>query len=393
MKRIYLYIGFILASLSMLSQSLKVDSSYLAGDSIAIELETKTSDSLILLIKHGWGGEMVTYQKEKHVFVIPPLVTRKSGALKLELIKDTEVVWEGHTYIQPRVSESSRIEAYCGPKHLLTDRGDFSMITANVVDIYDNPYESGTVLTFESLIQNRQTAYRNRIKHLIAYQRIYAPDKIGYGALVARHENLGSKEFRLDFYANDPADYQLFFERQHRYGDGNQLIKLYTSVIRDANENLVGNGTLVHFYVHDKYEGNSLATAETIGGVASVELSVPLSSTLWTVSSEIPFYARSNSLEVPFKAAIRDLPIQLIKNGVRGGPVKGFMGQFIKQESKAHLYLIQQNKEVFYFQSPVQKDGMVDFLWLPGSVPAGEYDLKVIVGDFEIKMEKVTIHD
>jgi len=216
----------------------------------------------------------------------------------------------------------------------------------------------------------------------MAYHRIYAPDKNGYGTVSVAYQNLGHRDFRLDFYANDPDNYDISYHKQHDYADGQQLIDFKTSVITDDNDNLIGNGTIVSFYITDTQGKHSVITAQSIDGVASFSIPAPTYASTWTVTSEIPYYAKSNQIYLSFKSSIKEAPVLVLdEHIVQIGPVKAFMNQFAKDGTYVYLKLYNQ-QDTLIFHHTLDK-GLAIFPLGQKNIPKGIYTGMISIADFE----------
>lgn len=367
-------------------QFMNLQPQYIANDSIRLIVNFPNNNSdLILLVSHSYGLDILlpeAIEGSKLVYALPKTITKKSGKIDLELKAVNQTLLHKTTLILPDTSSVSSLEAFCGPKHILTAKNDFSMAVTSVLDVYDNPYIDGTPIDFYSLIEHQQSLNTKPIKHLMAYHRIYAPDKNGYGTVSVAHHDLGHQDFRLDFYANDPDNYSISYEQQHNYADGQQLIEFKTSVITDDNDNLMGNGTMVSFYIQDTQGKQSMVTAQSVDGIARFSIPAPSYATTWTVRSEIPYYAKSNPIYLSFKSSIKEAPLVLLGNHtIQVGPVKAFMNQFAKDGTSVYLKLYNQ-LDTLTFHHTLDK-GLTTFPLEQKNIPKGVYSVETKIADFE----------
>ena len=72
-------------------------------------------------------------------FVLPEVITQKSGVVMARLFDGERIILQSQIEIIPDINQARKVESYCGPKHLLVDRNDFSMIVSTILDQYDNP--------------------------------------------------------------------------------------------------------------------------------------------------------------------------------------------------------------------------------------------------------------
>lgn len=380
-------------SLINLPAQVSYDSSYVAGSEITITMEQEVEDAL-LMIEHSYGSALVSGEKSAGItkFKVPPVVAKKTGVLDLKVISKRKTIWNGSTLIITDSEGPRSIESYCGPKHLVVAINDFSMLTTTVLDQHDNPYPVSTVVSVRSLVENSISSEEIVSDGLTAHVRIYAPQKSGNGAVSAVYQNVSSKEFRLDFYPNDPENYSLSHSKQHVYADGNQLVKISTSEIKDRFGNQIDNGTLVYFQLRSSNGLMTSATASTINGVAQLEIPAPNYQTDWQVSSIIPNYAKSSEIIIAFKRSILELLVSAKKKQLIIGPVKSFLGQVAKEGMLVSVVLENQDRSI-EFDLPL-KAGFATLNYANRLVPAGEYQATIQLGDLEEKIAiNVPIHE
>lgn len=372
-----------------------LDSCYDAGATIAFSFLNNSKNSPVLTIHHSYGTSIIAgteKNKGQIQFQIPKLISNKAGLISLTLSDHSIIYWQGETYISPDTKSKSSIEAYCGPKHLLTGRDDFSMAIASVLDTHDNPYVDGTKIDFGTLINQKYVVDSIAVQGLVAYKRIYAPNTNGYGSIAVGYNALSHSEFRVDFYSNDPEDFNISVHRQHQYADGNQLIEFETSQLHDASANDIGNGTLVYFSIEDSKGRKTSLTTPIINGMGRFSIPAPNYPTTWRVNAEIPYYAKSNnSLSLEFKASITDIPVELNDYKLKVGPVNGFMGQWAKDGTALTITLFNSNHSIELKQTLIDGTSTVDLS--QRSMPSGNYSIRVAIGNQNTELEDVICYE
>ena len=369
--------------------------SYEAGSTIQIcvDHERDSVPNFFLSIIHSHGALLIKSDTgiRDLRFTLPKYISEKRGWLDVKLVENNQIRKSSQTEIVPNVASKRTIEAYLGPKHIITQGEDFSMVLGTVLDSLDNPYPFGTSIEIKTLINNQLIVTNHIQHHLVAYKRIFSPNRAGYGAVSMKYKEVGSKEFRLDFYPNKPSSYQINFDREHSYADGLQLIRFYTSRITDKYNEVMGDGTQVYFQIEDHLENITVITGQTVQGIAEFFLPAPIYATTWIVKSEIPNFSNSNNLRLSFRSAISDAPAIVDKNLIIIGPVLGYMGQYIKDGMLTTLTLYD-TCEVFTFQRPTSY-AKVEFDWQINHVPAGIYTLEIEIADFRKKHLKLGLHE
>ena len=326
--------AYILMSITLMKgihcqEFLSLGESYVAGQEIVIKLNKQINDPK-LLVTYSFGTTLINPNEEEE-FLIPKTISNLAGTIKLQLISSTKKVEKANLIIEPKVSKNPVLESYCGPKHLVLGEKDFTMLTVSILDSLDNPYPLNTSWQSNSLIENRITSEALRTTHLIGFNRIFAPNKSGYGAIHASQADATSNEFRVNFYPNKPLGFDLKIERQHEYADGNQLIRISTDILADKFDNVITNGTLVYFEITDSSNRKSISTGEVVEGIASIELVAPIQKSKWSIHAFIPGFASSSNKTIIFKNAIDGIEVKSNHEKLIVGPLESFMGQYVKE--------------------------------------------------------------
>ena len=358
---------------------------FVANTEIKVYISHKTSCDTLISVIHESGSTLLrgVEGRDSIIFTIPKVLTKKSGFMELRTIPS-----EGwHQWIEIIADTTTqRIEAYVGPKHLVVGKDDYTMITTMVLDRYDNPFPEKTQVLNQAYIKNQQIKKTTETTPLSTFSYFYAPDRTGYGAIASKYKNASSKEFRLDFYANDPDNYNITSTRQHDYADGNQIIKFKTSLLQDEFGNKCENGTLVYFHIIDEKGKIGIATAESIDGFARFEIPAPIYPSTWTVTSVIPNYATANNeINIPFKQAFYDLPVKETKNKLVIGPIVSFLGQHAKYGLNVKMKLCSHDRELD-FEVPIH-EGFATLNYHLKLIPAGKYNVWITFGNISNSCE------
>jgi len=373
-------IGLFIFLTQLKAQIVGLQSSYTAGDQIVFYHPT-VATPLTALVIHSHGSHLVVGKPEKSqtIFEIPLELSKKRGLLSISIRNEDQVLVKGETHILAAENDQNSIESYCGPKHLVAGINDHSMIIATVLDPYDNPFPDSTLVEFKSNMEGQISSKLQDMEFLVAYDRFYAPSKVGYGALTTAYHETSSKEFRLIFYANDPENFTITSAREHEFADGNQLIAITTSEIRDPFFNLIENGTLVEFRIITREGKRYQAHSETIGGKATIELPAPAYETHWNVQAFIPEYAKSNTLTLEFIQSLKQLPIQITSEELVVGPLTGYMDQFIKEGTPVAITL---KKESNTYEFVLNSEyGFVHLNYEKYLLPKGEFSALIQVAN------------
>jgi hypothetical protein len=361
-----------------LGQQLILDSTYIAGTPINILYEG-VQHPTHLVVSHSYGTYMLYPKHNGEVvsFDIPNAIAEKRGGLDMILYAKEQIIDRANTLIIPETLKNPEIEAYCGPKHLIVGGKDQAMMTLSLLDQYGNPYPRGTIVALNSMISDQKSTVSIETDDLIGYHRIASPNKTGFGAVSAAFGQVGSKEFRLDFYANDPMDYYISVERQHGFADGSQLVRISTSVIKDGFGNVVEDGTLINFQIRDTQGTVISIWGESIEGIAEISIPAPIRATNWIIDSFIANYAKSNSTSLSFAQAIDELAVSSTGSVLSIGPVLSFMNQFVKEGTLVKIEM--KGRRQYSFLLPI-KNAKCSLLYEDQFVEEGAYTIVVSLG-------------
>lgn len=374
------------------------DLEFVAGSVIELSFciyQQEKEDELILLLDNGTARVQTSKMaKEGYIsFVIPYLISEKSGLVMARLYTGSVLLLKSSFEVLPKISHVSKLESYCGPKHLVVDRNDYSMVISTVLDLYDNPFPKEEQIKVAFHSANEITQSDLKMRPLFGFKKLHAPDKKGYGTVVSSYEEISDKSFRLDYYALDPLNFSISCERQHKYADGQQLVVFKTSLIEDASGNTIGNGTVVRFRIENGRGEVSELYAQTISGIATCVRYAPEQACSWSVSADIAHYAKNiKRLTVNFLASVSDfnLGYQKKEGSIIIGPVTGYMGQWVKNGMIASIE-ISGDATTKFFKKPV-KDGMVIIPIRKLQLAKGDYTMNATIAGIS-KDIKFTIND
>ena len=244
------------------------ENEFVAGDTISLSF-SETKNDLKLLVSNSYGNIVLDGKTEsgKTTFNLPDVFSNKSGIITWTLF-DSKQNLNGQLIVKPK-STANKIETYVGPPTILVGNEDFSMLVSIPLDEFDNPLPKGTLVNIQEQYQNTIKIDSIAVEHLLAYKIIDTKSKTGRILLGSYVGEKSSKEFTVDVLPNAPNNFEISTTRPHDYADGNQLTTFATSILKDAYNNTVSDGTLVLFQIENS-EGYLLKTyGSTVNGVAT----------------------------------------------------------------------------------------------------------------------------
>ena len=137
----------------------------------------------------------------------------------------------------------------------------------------------------------------------------YSETKNGRILISSECLNLNSKEYDVNVVSAILTNFEISAERIHDYADGNQITSFSTSIIKDKQDNIVSDGTFVTFYITNSKGSILKTTGTTTSGVATSKMIHPDYKETWNVKAFVEGIAKSNSITITYKQAVKDFDI------------------------------------------------------------------------------------
>jgi hypothetical protein len=355
MRKLYLYIGlYLLIILSFLAVSWSSITNLLTPPQeieqlqfeipkdqpvnpygISIFLGQSDSDKFenFKLVISGSFGTTISRPVDRYqswFFKIPATITKRAGVVQWNLVLDEHVIQNGQFQLLPATQNLGALENYLGPRSIVANVRDYTMLVAIPTDLLDNMLPDGTVVSLNQQFKNQITKTPYSLEKGFAWQRISAPLTTGRMSTGSTLDNISSKELVADVFPDVAVDFQLSLDQNHEYADGNEISTFKTSQIKDEHGNVMTDGTLVKFFMSDASGARWQTIAPTINGFAFAKAIHPQTPTTWNVKALIQGIAESPELKVTFNSIIDTIPIQ-VRNGttIVVGPLTSYLGQII----------------------------------------------------------------
>ncbi len=305
-----------------------------AGTPISLKFTGIRSDTATsIYISNAFGTTVLPLKKEENTWVcaIPKHFVRKAGPLYWKVLYDEKVKLANRIAVVPDAGSIPHVETYFGPRSITVGARDYSMLVTIPTDPFDNTLLAGTPVTIKSEFQNTVELTQERTADFIAWKNIVSKKTAGRMLVSASCLETDTKELTTILFPANAEAFEIAYSRNHRYADGNQIITFQTNLLKDAYGNLVGDGTLVTFFIKDAQGGYLKTTGMTIDGVAKASLLHPAEAAQWQVTAYVTGAAKSNTISVVFEQAISDFEVSFSEDqrSVTIGPLKSFMDQIV----------------------------------------------------------------
>lgn len=382
--RIYITIFFLFALSDAISAQENItlvtaQKEFVAGETVVLKFNTKSSSTFNLYCTNSYGSTLVNGEQIENgiAFKLPKYFTKKRGIIYWKVFNKEKTILEGNINIKPQKTAAS-LEMYLGPPSIEAGGKDFTMLVAIPTDSLDNPLPKNTKVTVKTQFLNDEQETEIQTNHLIAYRTIYSPLKSGRMLLSTNHQQKNSAEFDVNIVPAIPKNFEIFYKRNHDYADGNQITTLYTSVLKDKNNNLVSDGTFVYFYITTRENAVLKTFGQTINGVAKAKMIHPDKAESWSVKAFIEGISESEAININYQQAVKDFNVVFADHNtkIKVGPFNSFMNQMIPDGLKVKLTVSKNNKVVKVYYSDTNK-GFANFILNKNFYQKGKYALKI----------------
>ena len=399
-KHTYLFfLGLILlSSFSMLQETetpseiklITTTTNFEAGNTIILKFSTSETIKPFLYCTNSYGTVLIEpILKNKLLsYVIPKTISKKRGVIYWKL-NGTSLT--GELTIIP-IQKVETMETYVGPPSIEAGRKDYSMFIIIPTDSLDNPLSEKTLVTTKYQFLNQQKEEPINIKNLISYKNLYSPLKSGRILVSSECLDENSKEFTVIVYPANPSDFKITAERHHSYADGNQITTFYSSIIKDAYNNIVSDGTFVNFFIRNK-KGNILKTSgTTIKGIATAKMIHPDYKTTWRVKAYVEGMAESNTITIDYEQVLNGFEVDFSKNNrlITIGPLQSFMKQIIPDGLEVRLF-VYKNNVLLNSEIKTSYKGFVDFNLNTAAYKKDTYTIKIVIASLEKEFKTKTL--
>ncbi len=355
---------------------LSKEKQFTAGDTILLKFNANSAKKYQMYCTNSYGSTLLNSEviNNKINFKIPSYLSNKSGILNWKIIKNNI---SGQFKIVPKQQPVS-LETYLGPPSIEAGGTDYTMLVVIPTDDLDNPLKKGTTVKVKHQFLKSERKTKVLTNNLIAFKNINSPLKSGRMIITSESLNLNSKEYDVNIMPAIGTDFKIFFKRNHKYADGNQITTFYTSIIKDKNNNIISDGSFVDFFITNK-KGNMLKTSgTTINGIAYAKMIHPEFEDNWKVKAYINGISESDILKINYKKIIDKFDVNFSDNNrtVKVGPLKSFMKQMIPDGLKVKLAIYKDDK---FLNNIIKKskDGFVYFNLNSNIYKNGDYTIKI----------------
>ena len=316
---------------------------YLATNVNNEALTPKELNHLKLILSHGLGTLIIApmVKEQQIVFSLPELVVQRAGEVYFTLVHGQNILSQGNFTVQPTAEFNAQLDAFVGPPSLIVDQEDPAMIVAIPTDTYGNLMPNRTALNITTQRVDKTQSTQKATKMGLAYMYLEPEVNVGKIKIAVTAQEAQSKSLEVLLTPGTPGNFEIAATTIHNYADGSENLKLTTTIIKDAFNNVVANGTAVQFNIQGDHGFVLTANGFTVNGVAQTQIAHPSQADSWLITANIGQQGNTiNPIKLDFKPAITAIQSQWnsAKSELTIGPLTGHLGQLIANGTQVELY-------------------------------------------------------
>ena len=348
-----------------------------AGQSITLKFSNTDNATPSLYVSNSYGATLIKPEKDSGIlnYQIPQSISNKTGVVHWKLLANNSL---SGTFSIISKQKTAALETYLGPPSIQAGGTDYSMLVVIPTDDFDNPLADSTKVTVKHQFLDNQKKKVVLMKNRIAYKNIYSEIKTGRILVSSECLEFNSKEYTVNVLPAIPTDFDITYNRNHDYADGNQITTFSTSIIKDQYGNLVSDGTYVDFFITNRSNHILKTSGTTINGIAYAKMIHPDHEDQWTVKAFIEGMAESKPIQLAYKAIISDFNVQFSENSrtVTIGPLQSFMHQMVPDGLEVSLSVFQNDIKLKTLTKSAF-EGYATFKLDTNNFPSDNYTLKI----------------
>lgn len=302
---------------------------------IKIKFQSYNNDDFELLefvVSGTYGTTVIKPQlhQDQLVIHIPKVIYQHAGIIEWKLIAGETTLERGSFKLLPNIKQLKTVENYVGPRSIIANERDYTMLVSIPVDSLDNMLPDQTVVQMSKQFKGDITSTKKEIKSGFTWQRIPAPLTTGRLITGSTLQQISSKELVVDIFPDIAVPFKITKSSNHNYADGNEIIILKTDQIKDSHGNIMTDGTLVTFFIKDDRDNSWQTTSSTVNGYSFAKALHPQAPSTWTVKGVITGMVESQELEIRFESIIDEIHFSFSENKtVTIGPLTSYLGQLV----------------------------------------------------------------
>lgn len=336
--------------------------------------DKKDFELLGFVVSGTYGTTVLKPQMDRDQLVIhiPKVISQHAGVIEWKLIAGETTLGKGSFKLLPNIKQLKTVENYVGPRSIIANKRDYTMLVSIPVDSLDNMLPDQTVVRMSQQFKGDITSTKKEIHSGFAWQRIPSPLTTGRLITGSTLQQISSKELVVDIFPDIAVPFNISKTSNHNYADGNEIVSIHTDQIKDSHGNIMTDGTLVTFFIKDDHDNSWQTTASTVNGYAFAKALHPQTPSAWTVKGVINGMVESAELEIRFKSIIDEIPFSFTENStVMIGPLTSYLEQLVPDGIPVLLKI--DGNDIFL----KTKDGMATHTFDTKIMEPNSYDIQI----------------
>lgn len=327
--------------------------------------------SIQLLLSGTYGTTRVIprYNSEKSIIEIPAVLSKHAGIVSYIFLQNGKSIQEGSFQLLPDTTKLGVLENYLGPRSIMANERDYTMLVSIPTDSLDNLLPDNTELQLKTQFKGTIVETPKQLVSGFTWQRIQAPLQKGRLSTGSTLGNISSKELVVDIFPDIPEDFGITTDTHHTFADGNEVITFKTSQIKDSQNNIMTDGTLVTFYIENEQGEYWNTNASTVNGFAFAKALHPQQPGSWKIKGVIKGMAESPEITQSFDPFLTNIPLIAENRTITIGPLTSYLGQIIQEGITITVTIDGKTTTL------LTKNGKAYFLMDEAQYPTGNYEI------------------
>jgi hypothetical protein len=342
---------------------------------VSFETYDHTGIDDVYLILSGTYGTVVLESEFVDLvpyFFIPESFTKHAGIVTYTLVQNEKPIQEGTFKLFANTQNLGAIETYLGPRSIIANIRDYTMLVSIPTDTLDNLLPDSTQIALKTQFKTAITTTEHTLNSGFAWKRISSPLQTGRLSTGSTLGSSASKELIVDIFPDLAQEFSIRAVSNHNYADGNEIISFETTQIKDAHGNIMTDGMQVTFYIRNDTGAFWQIQTTTVNGYAFAKALHPQSPSNWQVTAAIAGITQSPEISTTFTPIIETIPVTMRKNRqIVVGPLTSYLGQWVQDGIDVSLHIHGTTYDA------LTKNGEVQFHLKAEDYPKGAYTFTI----------------
>lgn len=269
------------------------------------------------------------------VVYVPSKFTRTAGMFRMDAMKENELIHLTDLQLTPGLP-TGKIESFAGPKSILPIDDAGSMITSFPQDLYGNATSSFDEFYYQVSKDDNIVRKNNQTEKTYPSLTVL-PGRSPNLLIGGKVKDVATIKHNIRVLTGCPTSIKLYADGVYPYADGRQFFKVSTNILRDANQNMVEDGTEVQFIITN--ENGQLFGAYSslvVNGKSDSWIKNPIVEGKYKVQAKI-CGNRSDSKAITFAPVFKDFQYSWENSGLIVGPLTGALGEFLSDGTSVEV--------------------------------------------------------